>query len=421
MLSVPLYLWAVRKKSMTKVLIADDLAVTRKLLQGILEKHGYQVVAAQDGLQAWEVLNSERDIRLAIFDWMMPGMDGVDICRKLREKRKSDPVYTILLTSKTSIKDVTAGLEAGANDYVTKPFAREELLARLAVGERVITLQTQLTQSQKLDSIGQLAAGIAHEINTPTQYVRDNTQFVKEAVNDIGRLLDKYGQVIEAGRDIPAISSLVAEVDALIEELDMPYLASEIPKAIDQSLDGIDRMARVVGAMSEFARPGVEGKTNVDINRAIENTIAVSRSRWQSVAELRPHLDDELPPVFCMGAEVNQVILELIINAADAISAAISDSAKDRGFIDVSTRIDHDCVEVRVSDSGPGIPQAVQDKVFNPFFTTKDVGQGTGQGLAMCHSIIVDKHGGSLTFETEMGAGTTFIVRLPMDAASSHC
>ena len=160
---------------MSKVLVADDHIVTRKMLQSILEKNGYQVVVAEDGLRAWEILKTETGLHLAVLDWMMPGLNGIDICFKLQEERKNSLMYVLLLTAKEGTDNLIAALQAGANDYVTKPFEKEELLARLRVGERIINLQQQLTQAQKLESIGQLASGIAHEINTPIQYIGDKS------------------------------------------------------------------------------------------------------------------------------------------------------------------------------------------------------------------------------------------------------
>jgi signal transduction histidine kinase len=399
---------------MTKVLIADDHIVTRKLLQTTLEKNGYTVIAAKDGFQAWEMLTQEPDIRLAILDWMMPGMSGVDICVKLEQLHKSSLIYVILLTAKEGTDNITAALQAGANDYVTKPFQKEELLARLKVGERMIELQSQLTQAQKLESIGQLAAGIAHEINTPAQYIGDNIQFILEAYADGRKLLEKYCQIAEACRSIPDMEPLVAEIDSIREEIDAAFLVQELPKAINQSREGIEHVSHIVRAMKEFAHPGTNGKQNIDINKSIQSTITISHNKWKDLADLETNLEPEMPLVSCLPIELNQVILALIINAADAISDAIKAGIREKGKIVISSYLRDKFVEIRIADTGTGIPENIRDKIYNPFFTTKDIGVGMGQGLAISHTIIVDKHQGTLTYETQTGEGTTFIIRLPL-------
>ncbi|MBI3300896.1 MAG: HAMP domain-containing histidine kinase [Deltaproteobacteria bacterium] len=179
-------------------------------------------------------------------------------------------------------------------------------------------------------------------------------------------------------------------------------------------------MTKIVRAMKEFSHPGSEEKVETDLNRAIETTITVARNEWKYVAELATDLDSSLPPVPCLPGEFNQVILNLIINAAHAIAVVVSEGSTSKGTITVSTRHDGDWAEIRVSDTGTGIPEAIRAKIFAPFFTTKEVGKGTGQGLAIAHSVIVDKHKGTIGFETEVGRGTTFIIRLPLASAPAH-
>jgi PAS domain S-box-containing protein len=280
-------------------------------------------------------------------------------------------------------------------------------------------LEMQLVHAQKLESIGQLAAGIAHEINTPTQFVGDNTRFLHEAFRDLRKLLDRYAEVAEACRGGPVPPELLARMDATAREIDLPYLAEEIPKAIDQSLEGVARVAKIVRAMKDFSHPGGEEKKAVDLNKAIESTITVARNEWKYVAEMVTDFDPALPPVPCLAGDVNQVILNLIINAAHAIADVVAGTDA-KGQITVGTRRGRGWVEVRVSDTGTGIPEAVRPKIFEPFFTTKEVGKGTGQGLAIARSVVVEKHGGSITFETEVGKGTTFVIRLPLESAEPN-
>ncbi len=400
---------------MSKVLVADDHLVTRKMLQVILEKNGYQVFIAEDGLRAWEILQTEPGLHLAVIDWMMPGLNGIDICHKLQEERKTALIYVILLTAKEGTDNLIAALQAGANDYATKPFEKEELLARLKVGERNIKLQQQLSQSQKLESIGQLAAGIAHEINTPIQYISDNINFLQDSLKDIFQLLREYEQVRSQARAGKVDSELLSRVETTLQECDMDYLTEEVPRAIQESLEGVANVSRIVQAMKEFAHAGAQTMMAADLSQAIESTITVTRNRWKHIADLKTVFDPDLPLVTCRIDELNQVFLNLIVNAADAIAEKIGDGAEEKGTITVSTRQEGDWAEIRFADTGAGIPEEVRGRILDPFFTTKEVGKGSGQGLAIAHSIIVEKHGGSLTFDTEIGKGTTFLIRLPIE------
>lgn len=273
-------------------------------------------------------------------------------------------------------------------------------------------MEIQLRHAQKMESIGQLAAGIAHEINTPTQFIGDNTRFLLDAFNELQQLLGKYGQLLAAARTGGVSPELLAEMQTAVQAADVDYLVNEIPKAIQQTLEGVERVTRIVRAMKDFSHPGALEKTPSDLNHAIESTVTVARNEWKYVADLELDLQPGLPLVTCLCGEINQVVLNLVINAAHAIGEAIKEGEK--GKIGVSTRQDGEWVEIRVSDTGRGIPQKIRSRVFDPFFTTKPVGKGSGQGLAIAHSVITDKHGGTIHFDTELGKGTTFILRLPI-------
>ncbi|MEW5979020.1 MAG: ATP-binding protein [Acidobacteriota bacterium] len=286
------------------------------------------------------------------------------------------------------------------------------LLLGSDITERKI-LEGQLRQAQKLESIGQLAAGIAHEINTPTQYVGDNTRFLQDSFGDLLKVIRSYDRLLEASRSGGVPPSLLAEIDAVRQTADLEFLMQEIPAAIAQSLEGIERVSKIVRSMKEFAFPAGKEKVSADLNKAIESTITVARNEWKYVAEMRTDLDPDLPLVPCLLGDLNQVFLNLIINAAHAIAAKLGSQSHDKGTITISTRREGDWVVIRVQDSGTGIPEAVQPRIFDPFFTTKEVGKGTGQGLAISHSVI-EKHGGTIAFETQPGEGTTFAIRLPL-------
>ncbi len=271
-------------------------------------------------------------------------------------------------------------------------------------------LEGQLLQAQKLESIGQLAAGIAHEINTPTQFIGDNLRFLEDAFSDLQSVLLGHCQL---GQQAGDANGLLADLAVAVQAVDLEFLTQEIPLAISQSLEGVGRVANIVRSMKEFSHPGNDEMQSVDLNRALESTLTVCRNEWKYVAEVVTDLDPELPLVCCLPGACNQVFLNLIINAAHAIADKPGENAAGQEKITVTTRADGEWVEVRVSDTGTGIPDEYRGKVFDPFFTTKEVGRGTGQGLAIARSVLTDKHGGTLSFETEMGCGTTFIVRLP--------
>jgi len=207
----------------------------------------------------------------------------------------------------------------------------------------------------------------------------------------------------------------IQKVTAAVERADAGYLLEEIPRAIDQTLEGVTRISTLVSAMKEFSHPGTKEKIPLDLNHAIESTITVARNEWKYVAELETEFDPSLPMVPCLPWEFNQVILNLIVNAAHAIADAVRQEGTQKGRIKVWTRNYLEWTEIRVQDTGSGIPEKIRSRVFDPFFTTKEIGKGTGQGLAIARSVVVDKHGGTIHFETEEGKGTTFIIRLPLD------
>jgi PAS domain S-box-containing protein len=278
-------------------------------------------------------------------------------------------------------------------------------------------LERQLVHSQKLESVGQLAAGVAHEINTPIQFIGDNIRFLGGSFGELDQLLASYAGLRDAARSGPVDPTLIESVERAESTADIDYLREEIPKSIRQSIDGVDRIAAIVKAIREFSHPGQAEKVAVDLNHAIETTALVSRNEWKYVAELTLQLDPQLPQVHCVPGEINQVLLNLIVNAAHAIAEAAPASSGNSGRIVISTHSEGTCVEVRVADTGTGIPEFARPNVFNPFFTTKQVGKGTGQGLAIAHSVVVKRHHGDIRFETEMGKGTTFFVRLPVDGS----
>lgn len=281
------------------------------------------------------------------------------------------------------------------------------------ITERII-LERRLTQAQKLESIGQLAAGIAHEINTPMQYIGDNTSFLQQSFAKLIAALEKYDEILVAAEFGRLQPTLIQQVKDTIQEVELDYLTTEIPLAITQTLEGIQHVVEIVRAMKDFSHPGVKKKTPVNINKALLDTLTVARNEWKYVATAETDFDPDLPDVACLPGEMNQVFLNIIVNAADAIADIVGDGSQGKGKIIIRTRHANDWVEIRISDTGPGIPEEIRSRIFEPFFTTKKVGKGSGQGLAIAYDIVEVKHGGTLTFQTMLGEGTTFTIRLPM-------
>ncbi len=321
--------------------------------------------------------------------------------------------WELLRQSKQKMVELEELVKKRTADLVAE-IAERKTLER----ERQI-MEVQLRQSQKLEAIGQLAAGIAHEINTPSQYIGDNTRFVKDSFETITKLLHNHGELLNAAKTNSLTPAMVAQAEEILAGSDLNYLCEQIPAALNQALEGVERVSKIVRAMKEFSHPGGKYKALSNLNKAIESTVTVARSEWKYVADLELELDPDLPLVPCYLGDFNQCILNLLINAAHAITDVIRHNPGSKGRITVRTRRDHDQVEVRVRDTGTGIPEAARPKIFEPFFTTKEVGRGTGQGLSIVYACIVKKHGGTVSFETETGKGTSFILRLPMIATPS--
>jgi PAS domain S-box-containing protein len=287
-------------------------------------------------------------------------------------------------------------------------------------------MEAQLRQSQNMKAIGQLAAGIAHEINTPVQYVGDNVRFIQDCCSSLLELATKCENLVTEVRMGLMSEEKLREIEETIERIELPYLREEVPLALSQSIEGIGRVCEIVRAMRQFTHAGNNERKTIDLNQAIENTILVARNEWKYIADVETKLDPDLPQVPCFPGGVNQVLLNLIVNAAHAIADSTSSKEPEageespKGKITISTFSDGDWVEIHVADTGAGIPEEIRERVFEMFFTTKDVGKGTGQGLAICHAVVVEKHGGTITFESEVGKGTDFRIRLPLRNSNSN-
>ena len=289
----------------------------------------------------------------------------------------------------------------------------------LVLGEDVTeikTLAAQLSQAAKMEAVGQLAAGIAHEINTPTQYVSDSVTFIREVFQELSALFGPAEELRTAGA--PPDPEVAGKLQRALRDIDFAFMQREIPPTFVRIETGIEKISAIVKAMNRFAHSGNNEKRMTDIGELLENALTISQNEWKYVANLEKDFDRHIGNLMCHPGDISQVFLNVIINAAHAIEDTVRGSSR-KGTIAVSTRKAGEWAEIRISDTGPGIPEHARDKIFNLFFTTKTIGKGTGQGLPIAYDTIVSKHGGEITFESAPGMGTTFITRLPMKIRAS--
>lgn len=296
--------------------------------------------------------------------------------------------------------------------------ARTEQLTRLNAQLRDEMMQrskmeAELRQAQKLEAVGRLAAGVAHEINTPIQFVSDSCHFLRDAGDELLTMLHKEGAALAALADgSMTATQTLDEIQKIRHAVELNFLAENMPQAATRALEGLERVTQIVRSMKELSHPGNREWIETDLNHLIESALTLARNEYKYVADVQTDFA-EMPPLACLLGELNQVVLNLVINAAHAIADANHDSER-RGKIEIKTRLDGDAALMMVKDDGCGIPEAIRDKIFEPFFTTKEIGKGTGQGLALVHTMIVDHHHGSINVTSAPGQGTTFTIRIPL-------
>ena len=410
-----------------KILYMEDDEAQTRLVRKCLERAGYEVDTAEDGRTGLAASEANR-YDVVIVDQTMPGLSGVEVIRAMAERGNMPP--TIMVTGTGNEKIAVEAMKLGVSDYLIKDLEGGfvnvlPLVVGRAIQQRKLLLEKQrmeleLARVQRMEAIGKLAAGIAHEINTPNQYIGDNARFLQSAFHDISGLLDDFDGLLQAAKSGSVSDDLLQGMEARLRRADVGYLKDEIPLALRQSLEGVDHVANIVGAMKEFSHPANIEKQPIDLNHAILGALTMCCSEWKHQAEVVTDLDAELPQVCCLPTDINRMIVNLVVNAAHAIADRHGSDGK-MGTITLRTKYDDPWVEIRVEDDGTGISVENRSRVFDLFFTTKEVGRGTGQGLSIVHNIVVDKHGGSIDFETREGGGTTFIVRLPIDGKPQSC
>lgn len=399
-----------------RLLLIEDNAGDARLLQEMLKEGRTPFrVAVEPSIEAAYQRSATEEFDLILSDLGLPGSHGLQTFELCRAKWPDKPIVVLSGVSDEEVAE--EAVRSGAQDYLVKGGINARALSRALCyalerhrsAEERRSLVRELEQSRKLEAIGQLAAGVAHEINTPTQYVSDNARFLRDAFQDVACLLKALESFASSGKalDPQALASLFAEAD-------VEYLQQEIPRALEQSLEGLEHVARIVRAMKEFSHPASDEKTPTDLNKAINTTITVASNEWKYVADVDTQLDDSLPAVPCLPGEIYQVLLNLIVNAAHAIEDALGGCSESKGKISVGTSVTDSCAVIRVADTGTGVPEGIRERVFDPFFTTKDVGKGTGQGLAIAYNVVVNKHGGRIDLGSADGGGAVFTISLPL-------
>ncbi len=413
-----------------KILVAEDDRVSRLVLTTRLSKMGHIVVDAGDGESAWEAYR-ETAPDLVITDWMMPRLKGPELCKRIRQNQVGHYTFVILLTALAERLNYVEGMQAGADDFLTKPVDMEELNARLRVAERILALQSEvvarnheleqalanvnamqgaLVQSEKLASLGQLTAGIAHEINNPMAFVTSNLNRFEEYFNDLRECYGKFTNFAARLRTVEAYKKDVEEIFEFADTIDVDFLTSDFATLMEQTRSGTGRITTIVAQLRGFANISHSKIEESNINVAIEDTLMIAINEIKHRATVIKELGD-IPLVECNIQEVKQVLLNIVVNAAHAM--------KDVGTITLQTSASDSHVIIKIIDTGSGIAPENLKKIFDPFFTTKPVGKGTGLGLWIC-STLIQKHNGLLEVESVPGRGTTMTITLPLHQAKEH-
>ncbi|MBP0018516.1 MAG: response regulator [Cyanobacteria bacterium SBLK] len=403
---------------MTKILIADDHSTTRLILKRQLQQGGYEIVEATDGAEAI-ALAKEVSPALILCDWMMPEYDGLEVCRHLKQDSNLAATFFILLSAKGEVSDRVKGLDAGADDFLTKPADKTELLARVRAGLRLYEAQQQLTtanqklsqtlqdlkkaqmqliQAEKMSSLGQLVAGVAHEINNPVTFIYGNLNHAKTYTEELLNLANL------------ARSSQDRKLVEAAKDLDLEFLSQDFPSVLDSMQNGAKRIQEIVNSLRNFSRLDEAQQKQVDIHEGLESTLSILKSRFVDIEIVKNY--SKLPEITCYPGQINQVFLHIFNNAIDAILSADRSCRKIK--ISTNTIPEDGAIAIKISDSGTGIQPHILPKVFEPFFTTKAVGSGKGLGLSTSYSIIVEQHRGKLECFSSIGEGSDFVIVLPV-------
>ncbi len=398
-----------------KVLVAEDSSVMRMLLIAQLRGWDLDVVSAVDGAEAWELFK-EHEFSLVLTDWIMPNVDGLELIRRIRNYTLPHYVYVILLTAKTDTEDLVHAMDAGADDFLVKPCDTQELRVRLREGTRILKLestlaeqnlairdaQAALVQSERLASVGQLAAGMAHEINNPIAFVSNNLAVLRRDVDSLMQIISAYR---ECRDDLSRVDAdAIARIDRLEQEHDLPWIMENTLPMFQSSKDGLKRVRDIVSNLRDFARLDEAVQDKILIGDTIRSTLAILNHVIDEAQVSVVLNDPDKPPIVCRPASLNQVFHNVLTNAIQACQPG------DKITINVGQT--DESVLVDICDTGAGMDESVLARIFEPFFTTRPIGQGTGLGLALCFGIVRD-HGGEISATSQLGEGTTIYIRLP--------
>jgi signal transduction histidine kinase len=395
-----------------RILIVDDSELSRTYIRNVLTQiPGTEVLTAENGTQAVRAI-SEGSISLVVCDYEMPDMSGLQVLRFARQAHSPLELPVLLLTGRDDQDVKVKAFRGGANDYIPKQAQPEELLAR--VGTQIELLQAhrrlnvarlRRSEHQKFEAIGHLAEGLAHELNTPAQYIQDNLAFLAESFESLDLVVAELRQLPSA-----AERSLV---ETVLQRIEYDYLKSEVPRCITESKQGIEHVARVVAVMREFARPGLPERGAHPLNELVRGAIAVTRGQWHQVAELELDLQDGLPLIQCVAVSIKQVVLYSVMNAVRAMAPRVGTGDMPKGRLWVSTRLDTPWALIEIRDNGRGMTNNMLQRVMDPVLGSQ-APEDHGQGLAHAHAVVVDQHQGRLEVKSSP-EGTTLSIRLPLE------
>lgn len=399
-------------RSQLRVLIAEDSsAVRQQLVDVVSQLPNVDISVAQDGVRALAMIREDPPA-LVLTDNEMPGMSGIQLLRILRATYSRFELPVLMLTVQNATHTKVLAFQNGANDYVTKPVEPAELGARVAAQlelvravDESIQARVQLMEGRRYQAVGRLAAGVAHELNNPAQAVSSHLSFLRQASEALHEVLTAVQPWASGGT--ADLAALGVQLQADWARLGIQGLLEELPQAADDALVGVQRMSGIIRELTDFAGDPESGKSEVSINRALQNTVEVARRTGALPVEVVLELEATLPLVFGTDHALKQAFLSLLTNATEAASST------QKGQVVIESTRQKQGVEVTFTDNGPGIDAELQPQIFDPFFSTKPVGQGAGQGLFLAQTIIVQQHQGQLSCSSEPGAGASFRVWLP--------
>jgi signal transduction histidine kinase len=414
------------RSSEYEILLVEDEPLVARAIILTLKRRGVMDCSVErvDDLKSALLYLDEASVDAVILDLNLPDSSGVDTFDKIREKFSEVPVVIL-----SGLEDEDMAIDVvkkGAQDYMVKGRDAGDAIVRSVryaiersrYRKEARELQSMVAHERRMEAIGVIASGVAHEINTPTQFVGTNLQFLEKAIRLIEELWDECDAAFSNGEDAEAIE----EIRLKLKDRKYRSLKGELNRAISDSLDGVGRIQRMVKALSPFSRNSHGKRVFYDVNQAVKDAVTISRGEWKHVAKVEMDLDDNIPPIQCQPEEVCQVLLNLIINASHAIADVVGRNGEKKraGTIAINTILEDGNVQIRVADTGDGIPEGIRHRIFEPFFTTKAIGSGSGQGLYVSYNIVVKHHGGSLVFHTEPHKGTVFNVSLPVNPGSGY-